>query len=78
MTRSGASSQRLVRGRTRNDSLRRATLFRLCSIHTLRYEFLNKAGIVQRPNGRPTLTLSNNEATKAASTRLVAKLRQAA
>jgi hypothetical protein len=66
------SAPRLKRSR------KRATLFRLCSIHTLRYEFLNKAGIVQRPNGRPTLTLSNNEATKAAFTRLVAKLRLAA
>ena len=66
------SAPRLQRSR------KRTALFLLKSIHTLRYEFLNKAGIVQRPNGRPTLTLSNNLATKEIFTQLVAKLDRAA
>jgi hypothetical protein len=44
----------------------------------LRYEFLNRAGIVQRPTSRSTLTLANHEATKHIFTRLVDKLAQAA
>jgi hypothetical protein len=66
------SAPRLQRSR------KRTALFLLKSIHTLRYEFLNKAGIVQRPNGRPTLTLSKNPATKEIVTRLLAKLDRAA
>ena len=62
----------------RQPSRKRTALFFLKSIHTLRYEFLNKAGIVQRPNGRPTLTLSNNRATKEMLQRLVDKLDRAA
>ena len=59
-------------------SRKRTAIFLLKSIHTLRYEFLNRAGIVQRPAGRSTLTLANNEATKRIFTRLVDKLAQAA
>jgi hypothetical protein len=57
---------------------KRTALFLLKSIHTLRYEFLNRAGIVQRPAGRSTLTLADNQATRDVFTRLVDKLAQAA
>jgi hypothetical protein len=66
------SAPRLKRSR------KRTTLFFLKSIHTLRYEFINRAGIVQRPAGRSTLTLTNNDATRQVFTRLVDKLAQAA
>ena len=66
------SAPRLKRSR------KRTALFLLKSIHTMRYEFLNRAGIVQRPAGRPTLTLSHNTVVKRIFTRLVDKLDQAA
>lgn len=66
------STPRLKRSR------KRTALFLLKSIHTLRYEFLNKAGIVQRPAGRPTLTLANNSAIRGIFTRFVEKLAHAA
>lgn len=62
----------------RQKSRKRTALFFLKSIHTLRYEFLNRAGIVQRPAGRAFLTLADNEATRETFTRLVDKLAQAA
>jgi hypothetical protein len=48
------------RGRT----AKRSPLFHLKSIRTLRYEMLNRAGIVQRPGGRATLTLARNLPTR--------------
>lgn len=66
------STPRLKRSR------KRTALFLLRSIHTLRYEFLNKAGILQRPAGRPTLTLANNPVIRGIFTRFIDKLAQAA
>jgi len=66
------STPRLQRSR------KRTALFLLRSIHTLRYEFLNKAGIVQRPAGRPTLTLANNPVIRGIFTRFIDKLAHAA
>ena len=59
-------------------SRKRTALFLLKSVHTLRYEFINRAGVVQRPAGRATLTLAKNEATRKVFMRLVDKLAQAA
>jgi hypothetical protein len=56
----------------------RIALFLLKGIRTLRYEFLNRAGILQRPAGRSTLTLANNPNTRANFSRLVDKLAHAA
>jgi len=57
---------------------KRTTLFLLKSIHTLRYEFLNRAAILQRPAGRSTLTLADNQATRQVFTRIADKLARAA
>lgn len=48
------------RGRT----TKRSPLYLLKSIRSLRYELFNKAGIVQRPAGRATLTLARNMPTR--------------
>ena len=44
------------------------------SIHTLRYEVLSRAGIVQYLQDRPTLTLSPNLPTRGLFQRMVARL----
>jgi len=44
----------------RKRTSKRTSLFVLKSIFTLRYEVLGRAGILQRPQGQPTLTLSEN------------------
>lgn len=66
----GAPRRRMNRKRT--------ALYVLKSIHTLRYEFLTRAGIVQRPRGRATLTLSRNLPTRDLFLRLVDRLSPAA
>lgn len=62
----------------RAKTAKRSPLFRLKSILTLRYELLNRAGILQHPNGRATLTLAENLPTKALFNRCVEKLAPAA
>ena len=57
---------------------KRRSLFLLRSIHTLRYEFLGRAGTVGRPQGRATLTLAPNLPTQKLFERIVAKLASAA
>ena len=39
---------------------KRRTLSRFEHIQTLRYRFLNRAGLLIRPNGRPTLDVGDN------------------
>jgi hypothetical protein len=62
----------------RTKSPKRTALFVLKSIFTLRYELLGRAGIVQYPNGRATLTLSQNLPARHLFQQLSAKLAQAA
>lgn len=62
----------------RKKTPKRTCLFVLKSIHTLRYELFTRAGIVQQPHGRPTLTLSSNLPARHLFERLAAKLVPAA
>jgi hypothetical protein len=62
----------------RPKTAKRSPLFRLKSILTLRYELFNRAGILQHPSGRATLTLSENLPTKTLFNRCVEKLAPAA
>jgi len=64
--------------RPRPRTSKRRSLFLLRSIHTLRYEFLGRAGIVRHPQGRATLTLAPNLPTHKLFERIVAKLASAA
>lgn len=57
---------------------KRTALFVLKSIHTLRYELFTRAGLLQYPQGHPTLTLSQNPTTRRLFERLLDKLRRAA
>jgi len=59
-------------------SAKRRSLFRLRSIHTLRYELLGRAGLVRHPEGRATLTLAPNLPTQKLFENIVAKLASAA
>jgi hypothetical protein len=63
---------------TRKRTWKRTTLFRIQSVQTLRYELLNKAGLLQRPDGRPTLTLAPNPQTQNLFQRWLARLAPAA
>jgi hypothetical protein len=64
---------------TRRNRTRKVTaLFDLLSVRTLRYELFNKAGILQRPNGRATLTLSRNLPTRRLFEMISDKLARAA
>ena len=67
---SGASH----RGRT----AKRSPRFALRSIRSLRYELFNRAGMVQRPEGRPTLTLASNLPTRRTFERVEKHLAKAA
>jgi hypothetical protein len=62
------------RGRT----AKRSPLFQLKRIKTLRYELFNKAGIVQRPEGKATLTLARNIPTRKMFERIEKNLSEAA
>jgi hypothetical protein len=44
------------RSRSRN----RRTLYRLETIQTLRYKWINRAGVVVHPDGHPTLDVGSN------------------
>jgi len=68
------SFQLAVGAPRRRRSLKRTALYVLKSIHTLRYEVLGRAGIVQYPQGRATLTLSDNLPTRGLFQRMVARL----
>jgi hypothetical protein len=68
------SFQLAVGAPRRPRSLKRTALYVLKSIHTLRYEVLGRAGIVQYPQGRATLTLSHNLPTRGLFQRMVARL----
>jgi len=59
-------------------SSKRRSLFLLRSIHTLRYEFLGRAGMVRHPEGRAMLTLAPNLPTQKLFESIVAKLASAA
>jgi hypothetical protein len=62
----------------RRSNGKRSPLFTLKNIHSLRYELFNRAGILQRPNGRATLTLAKNLPTQHLFKQLLEKLRPAA
>jgi len=68
------SFQLAVGAPRRRRSLKRTALYVLKSIHTLRYEVLGRAGIVQYPQGHATLTLSDNLPTRGLFQRMVARL----
>ena len=61
----------------RPQSRKRTTGFALRTIHTLRYQLLNRAGILQYPDGRPTLTLAKNLPTRNLFLSVVEKLHPA-
>jgi hypothetical protein len=39
----------------RGPTRKRRSLYRFESIHTLRYQYLHRAGVIVHPDGRPTL-----------------------
>ena len=53
------SMQAATTSTRRTPNRKRRTLFRFASIHTLRYQFISRAGIVVKPAGRPTLDVGN-------------------
>jgi len=57
---------------------KRTTLYLLKTIQTLRYELFTRAGVLQHPNGRSTLTLSTNLPTRHLFQRFVDRLARAA
>lgn len=73
------TSFQLASGAPRRSGRRKRTaLFVLKSVHTLRYELFTRAGLLQYPQGRATLTLSRNLPTRRLFERLVDKLPRAA
>lgn len=44
----------------RNSNRQRRSIRRFQTIHTLRYQFINRAGPLVQPNGRSTLDVGNN------------------
>jgi hypothetical protein len=48
----------------RRTLMRRRSVFAFQSIQTLRYEFLHRAGVLVRPDGRATLEIGNNPAVR--------------
>ena len=44
----------------RRTNRKRRTIRAFQTIHTLRYRMINRAGLLVRPNGRPTLDVGNN------------------
>lgn len=62
----------------RPQSRKRTATVVLKGIHTLRYQLFNRAGILQYPDGRPTLTLSKNLPTRNLFLSLLQKLQKAA
>ena len=67
-----------TRARRRRRTAKSTAIFDLKSVRTLRYELFNRAGILQRPNGRATLTLSKNLPTRKLFEAIVDKLAAAA
>lgn len=68
------SFQLAVGAPRRRKSLKRTALYVLKTIATLRYELIARAGIVQYPQGRATLTLARNLPTRGIFQRVVARL----
>jgi hypothetical protein len=62
----------------RRPTLKRTTAFHLQTIQTLRYELINKAGILRHPRGRAILRLSPNVANSSIVRRIARTLAQAA
>jgi hypothetical protein len=60
--------------RPRRRSLKRTALYVLKSIHTLRYEFIARAGLLRRPAGRAILTLAHNLPTRSLFERIADRL----
>ncbi len=67
-----------TRATRRRRTPKATAIFDLKSIRTLRYELFNRAGILQRPNGRATLTLSKNLPTRRLFETIADKLAAAA
>jgi len=68
------SFQLATDARPRPRSLKRTALYVLKSIHTLRYEFIARAGLLRRPAGRATLTLAHNLPTRSLFERIADRL----
>jgi hypothetical protein len=62
----------------RRSNGKRSPLFTLKNVHTLRYELFNRAGILQHPQGRATLSLPPNLPAQNLFQRILEKLRPAA
>jgi hypothetical protein len=67
-----------TRATRRRRTPKATAIFDLKSIRSLRYELFNRAGILQRPNGRATLTLSKNLPTRRLFETIADKLAAAA
>lgn len=48
----------------RSSNRKRRTIRRFQAIHTLRYQFINRAGLLVQPNGRATLDVGNNSTVR--------------
>lgn len=73
------TSFQLATGATpRPHSLKRTAHHVVRRIHTLRFELFNRAGLLQHPHGRATLTLANNLRTKSLFQTCLDKLDRAA
>jgi hypothetical protein len=67
-----------TRATRRPPSRKATTIFDLKCVRTLRYELFNRAGILQHPAGKATLTLSENLPTRRLFETIVDRLAQAA
>ena len=67
-----------TRATRRRRTPKATAIFDLKSVRTLRYELFNRAGILQHPNGRATLTLSKNLPTRRLFENIAEKLAAAA
>ncbi len=72
------SMQMATMATRRPGNRKRTTIYRLASIHTLRYQFIGRAGIVVRPGGRPTLDVGNTPAVVNLFKKIAATLARAA
>jgi hypothetical protein len=61
----------------RRRTRKRTSLFSLKTIHTVRYELINKAAVLRHPAGRAILRLSPNPATATVFTRTLERLAKA-
>jgi hypothetical protein len=70
--------QAVSTGQTRTGNRKRRTLCLFESIHTLRFELFNRAGLLVRPAGRSVLDVGNNPAVRDRFTKTAASLSKAA